>query len=353
MTRKAKSIRGARTALFCALLSFVFMQWTLLVLIQSWKPRPAHDPEYAHKLSQLRARLSQTKTSGPLILVLGSSRIATGFRPEILPRMQKSGPQTARIFNLGICQWVEPATQSIILHRVLRERIRPDCVLFEIFPAIVSAGPEQLITLNLTRVDWQDLEVVRPYTASWLRQRVNWMGTRWVPAFSQRFLLLSRYAPKWVELNKAVNFNWARLGDWGWTCLPNYNLRYPITNERKAAYKVRLGHAFMSETSRQIYQDMFEFCRKSNIAVGLVLMPEHSQFRELYTPASEARLQEAFNDLGARFDVPVVDARTWMPDEAFVEGVHLTHAGAAAFTQLFDAKIIQPTLLTDVRFGAR
>ncbi len=353
MTRKANSIRGARTTVFSALISLALIQLALVGLIASWEPRPAHDPEYAHKLSQLRARLSQTTTSGPLILVLGSSRIATGFHPEILPRMQKSGPQTARIFNLGICQWVEPATQSIILHRVLRQKIRPDYVLFEIFPAVVSAGPEQVIALNLTRLDWHDLEVVRPYTARWMRQRVNWMGTQWLPAFSERFLLLSRYAPKWVELNNAVNFNWARLGDWGWTCLPNYNATYGVSNERKTAYKVRLGQAFMSETSRQIYQDMFDFCRKSNIRVGLILMPEHSQFRELYTPASTARLQAAFDDLATRFEIPVIDARTWMPDEAFVEGVHLTHAGAAAFTQIFDTKVLQPMPISRAEAGGK
>ena len=30
-----------------------------------------------------------------------------------------------------------------------------------------------------------------------------------------------------------------------------------------------------------------------------------------------------------------------MPDRAFVEGIHLTHAGAATFTHLFDDRVIE------------
>ena len=353
MNRKRDLIRRASVALVCAVISFALIQCALIALIESWRPRPAYDPEYAHKLAQLHARLAETKDGGPLVVVFGSSRIATGFRPESLASTQNPEPGTPRIFNIGICQWVSPATQSIVLHRLLRQGIRPDYVLFEIFPAVIAAGPEPVNSLNLTRLDWSDLEIVRPYATASLKQRVNWVVARVVPAFSERFLLLSRYAPKWVEQNKEVNFNWARLGDWGWTCLPNYNVAYGVTKQIKAGYKPALEQCFMSETSRRIYQDMFEFCRKSNIGVGLVLMPEHGEFRELYSPASEQRLQTSLNDLKARFDGSIIDARAWMPNGAFVEGVHLTHAGAAAFTQIFDTKVLQPMPISRAEAGGK
>src|SRR6266849_2901937 len=93
-----------------------------------------------------------------------------------------------------------------------------------------------------------------------------------------------------------------------------------------------------------MYHDMLQFCREKRIGAGLILMPEHSRLRNWYTPASEQRLQTALKDLGMKFGAPVIDARAWMSDENFVDGVHLTHQGASAFTQLFDTKVIRPVI---------
>src|SRR5262249_6618327 len=42
--------------------------------------------------------------------------------------------------------------------------------------------------------------------------------------------------------------------------------------------------------------------------------------------------------------VPLVDARDWAPLEDFVEGVHLTHDGAAAFTERFGREVLESYL---------
>src|SRR3954464_13476199 len=103
---KTTSIRGARVTLLCAILTFFFIQIGFVGLIRSWNPQPAYDPEYAHKLVKLREHLSHRDDTGKLLLVLGSSRVATGFHPEVLPAMQTAGLPKLHIFNFGICQWV-------------------------------------------------------------------------------------------------------------------------------------------------------------------------------------------------------------------------------------------------------
>jgi hypothetical protein len=73
-------------------------------------------------------------------------------------------------------------------------------------------------------------------------------------------------------------------------------------------------------------------------------LPESTSFRALYPPVAEVKLSRFLADLTAEFGYPVTDARSWMPDDAFMDGHHLLRPGGEAFTDRLTAEVILPFL---------
>jgi hypothetical protein len=61
-------------------------------------------------------------------------------------------------------------------------------------------------------------------------------------------------------------------------------------------------------------------------------MPEGSEFRSWYTPAMQAGIDSFLEQLSRAHRVPLIDARTWVPDEDFQDAHHLVAPGADTFT---------------------
>src|SRR5689334_2694832 len=61
------------------------------------------DPEYGRKLAALRARLRERPDRPPLVVLLGSSRVAMGVRPDQLWTDRPPERRPAVVFNCGIC----------------------------------------------------------------------------------------------------------------------------------------------------------------------------------------------------------------------------------------------------------
>jgi hypothetical protein len=64
-------------------------------------------------------------------------------------------------------------------------------------------------------------------------------------------------------------------------------------------------------------------------------MPESVEFRSWYTPETEAVAASLLADWEVSHGVSIINARTWLPDESFSDGFHLTPAGAVNFTARF------------------
>jgi hypothetical protein len=73
--------------------------------------------------------------------------------------------------------------------------------------------------------------------------------------------------------------------------------------------------------------------------VGLVYLPESSEFRGIYPRRVERVAKEHLTGISREFGVPVIDCRTWLPDGAIVDGFHLSRRGAAEFTALFGPEV--------------
>jgi hypothetical protein len=90
--------------------------------------------------------------------------------------------------------------------------------------------------------------------------------------------------------------------------------------------------------------DLLALCRRERIPAALVLMPEASTFRSLYPPAMEACVATLLAGLQRDWNVPVIDARTWVEDDGFWDAHHVLPVGAAAFTERFEREAFRPLL---------
>jgi hypothetical protein len=84
--------------------------------------------------------------------------------------------------------------------------------------------------------------------------------------------------------------------------------------------------------------------RSTGTVVVVVLMPEGSEFRGLYSPRCRAGVEDLIRRLREEVGVPVVDGRDWMSDSAFHDQHHLNPEGARAFADRFRAEALEPRL---------
>jgi hypothetical protein len=79
--------------------------------------------------------------------------------------------------------------------------------------------------------------------------------------------------------------------------------------------------------------DLLTACHGAGIPAVLVLMPEASAFRALYTAEVRCGIDGTLDKFRRDWHVPLIDARTWVADADFWDGHHLLPPGAMAFTQ--------------------
>jgi hypothetical protein len=90
--------------------------------------------------------------------------------------------------------------------------------------------------------------------------------------------------------------------------------------------------------------ELLALCREQGIEVILVVTPEGTAFRRWYGPAAESRLTDYLSHLSQDLGLVVVDARDWLPDDAFYDSHHVVETGARIFTQRLNAEVLRPLL---------
>jgi hypothetical protein len=90
--------------------------------------------------------------------------------------------------------------------------------------------------------------------------------------------------------------------------------------------------------------ELLELCRQRQIGAALVLMPEGSEFRSIYSPAAWQQIGTFLAETSHEFAVPVVNAREWVPDNNFTDSHHLLLRGATVFTERLGQEVILPLL---------
>lgn len=298
------------------------------------------DPIYGRKETKL---LAIPRANGPLILVIGSSRIENGVNARHAETvLQRVGNRSATIFNFGSAG-AGPMTMSVYLQRLLDRGTVPDRIVIEVLPKLLSDtadGPPELAWLNPERFsesERAELERLSPKgTAHWHKPTGN-------PWTDHAKSIVFHLHP--ALLTPAASFPWTQpMDDRGW--YPFFHSQ--VTPELRASWTLRaerecrpnLATFEPDSVSARVFRQIIESCRERGIPIHLLLMPEGTVFHGWYGPGVNERLAKYL----ATLPVPVTDARNWLPDEAFADGHHLLPAGATAFSERLAIEVLQPLL---------
>jgi hypothetical protein len=179
------------------------------------------------------------------------------------------------------------------------------------------------------------------------------VGGALLPASSHRSPLLQRYAP-------FLNPPFVRsLGDWsdptlragegfGWLPAPAQRpapelFRSSINLGRENTLNV-LADFRISPIADTALRELLTTCRDRGICTTLLLVPEHSSLRESYPAEVVTRVNAYLADLSREQEVPVVDTRTWVPDDDFIDMTHALPRAAAPYTERFGREVLRPLM---------
>jgi hypothetical protein len=331
-TRAQKRTPGA-AALAWGVLFFVAAQLALAVTVERCRPE-LRDLEYGTKRARLRARLAE-EPGRPLCVFLGSSRVAWGFRPELLPDDLPGRPV---VFNLALVG-AGPVQQLLCLRRLLAEGVRPRWVVLECWPPYWDQDGEfaEAERVTVSGLGWQDLSVLGGYWPRPAELYGEWALARAVPCYSSRLILLHQYARGLLPPCPLREDGWQRMDRSGWL------LRQGLGEEPQECRR-RADHTYgqfapalrdfvQSEESDRALRETLALCREEGIAAALLFMPETREFQGWYPPAVREQVDAYLARLSGEYGVALIDARDWVPDADFGDAYHLLPRGAAAFTE--------------------
>jgi hypothetical protein len=329
-----------RTALLWGLLFFVAANVGLLATSECFWPG-LRDPEFGYKLGLLRGHLER-EPQRPLLVLLGSSRTGLGFRPGVLPPYTATDGRVPLVFNFSEVG-SGPLSELVCLHRLLRKGIRPDWLAIEVHALLLARQTDQC---GKTETGWMrlsaaDLAVVKPYAPDPERLARRWYGGLLSPWYVHRSSLMNRYAPDCLPWCLRQD-QWRGVDEWGWNVADEKGR----PRDAKAVafalkdYGENLQHFQVQPAQDLVLRDMLALCRERHIPVVLYLTPESQLFQSWYAPATRARIDEYLTRLSKEQGVPVVDARSWVPEEYFWDGHHLDARGARVFSRRFGEEVL-------------
>ncbi len=334
--RRRICVTDARRSVLWLLAIVLLSHLALAVSMETWAVH-WRDPEYGRKLLRLRS-LSEVAPDRPLVLILGSSRVSMGVRPAVLQDSESSASTEPLLFNASLVG-SGPVMELLCLRRLLTDGIRPAAVIVEVWPPfqLQSGAQKEQRRLDVNRLRRDDLPTLANYFDDLDQTRRDMRWARLVPWFTHRFYLMSQTVPTMLPWNHRRDFCWAGMDEFGW--LPGLE-DDPDPVKRKARvdkastfYAPILADWHPDPQGDQALAELLDTCREHRIPVSLILLPESSEFRALYSDSSRQNVEAWLNKWRNAYGVPVFDCRTWVDDVRLLDGFHLTREGAAEFTR--------------------
>jgi len=344
--------RKARRILIWLLLYFGLAQLGLGLFLYRRHPDFC-DPVYLHRRRALAARLAEARDQ-PLVVILGSSRPATGIRPASLAAGWTGPSAPPLVFNFAL-PGAGPVHELMVLRRLLADGVRPDWLLVEVWaPFMPQKGyiaEEQM--LGKLDLYWPDLPVIGRLYHQWWTP-FTWALERSVfPAIHYRSRLLHRYVPFLLPKDSSGMFEtrtsaWLALDPRGWLPLSDpHPAPDDCRRERSRGecyWRSATTDFHINAVTDEALRELLDLCRQREIKVAFLMMSEPSFVRAWYSPPLKAAFTGYVARLRDRYQIPVIDARAWNPDADFVDAFHLHPDGARAFSERFGREIFQPLL---------
>jgi hypothetical protein len=313
-----------------------FLAFTLLIhggfsLWLDYGPPRLRDPEYGKRLARLKARRAE-QPNRPLILALGSSRVAMDIRPGVL----EPAPDRPMLFNFALAG-SGPIMELMAFRRALADGIRPDAVLIEYWPAFLreDAGYHEDARLDIARLRPVDRQLVREFFRDPDKTERRMDRHRLNPWFEHRKSLMNQASPGWLPLGLRNEATWEKIDAWGW--LPGHESATPA--QRKAGLAASAGYYVplfakyeISPDADRALRQLVAECRERDIPVALVYLPESAAFRSFMPPRAVKLADEHLASIRTELSLPLIDTRGWVPDDALPDGFHMIRSTAATFT---------------------
>ena len=343
--------RRAKAAIFFAALVFIAGQAAFRWALSRY---PAiGDREFGRKLDDLRKRSANSRDYA-LTIMLGSSRVATGFRPDALPPSHAPDGRSMVAFNFAQVG-TGPQLAHLVLRRLIAQGVRPDLVLIEFWPPFWASDgylKGYLDPLNIGALNWSDIRLLARYLSKSRHLYAAWIPSQLTPIFASRFVLLSRLGGSWsprFDPDRRLE-NLDSSGWWAPRSTISDDDRRKLVAHYRAIYAKRLGGFRIRPVPDRALHDLLALCRSNGIKAAVVVLPEGESFRDLYSPAALSSIDAYLSRL--REDVPIIDARRWVPDAEFSDGHHLLPAGATRFTERLGREALPRIVATSksVRF---
>jgi hypothetical protein len=334
---QARSQTWSRNELAWYLAGLVVVQLGLAVGIERyWSD--VRDPWYADLVRVVRDREAEIP-GRPLVLALGSSRTKMGLRAG---RLNHPEDGAAPVFVNAAQLGGGPMQQLVLLRRFLDCGIRPGLVFLEMMPMALSdrdGRPIEERVINLSRFSAPEVASMSAYCEQPLRfcwpRALGWLWPCWHYRSALREALR-------IDAPEAQRPRYVTCDRWGFT------LEHAPSADRETAtrltietHRLALTQPSLSPGALQASRDVLELCRREHIAVVLFLPPENSGFRN-YAPDVAACQVRAIRQLAEEFELPLLDARTWIDDEGFSDGHHANPRGAEQYTARFGRDALVP-----------
>jgi len=333
--------RHSRIAAIWLIGAFIASQLVLAVVIDQ-RSLAVRDPEYVLLQNMLRDRIAE-HPGEPVGLFLGSSRVAHGFDAA-----RARGVSDAVVFNFGI-PGSGPYFQTVILDRLAVAGIRPDVVFLEVIhPFSNAAGPRSLdhSLLDGARLSAGEAAGLLDYGD----QRQTGPLRRWALA---RALPIRRHR---AELRDALRLDIYKPGEGPpppFHPIDSFGYRPREISCPKRGELIELAHRQYDPYFASFRLDpapwgrlllAIDKARAIGADVVIVVMPEGTEFRRLYSTETLGGVAEMIRRLRDDTGVTVVDARNWVDDAGFYDHHHLRPSGAGTFADRFHSDALVPSL---------
>lgn len=325
---------GARAALLVGFVLVVAAQVGMGVAVETVRPE-WRDPEYGHRLKQLRA-LTHSHPDRPLVVAVGSSRTLMGLSP--LDMGFADEPGSPLVYNFGQTG-AGPLQLLLTAFRLLDAGVKPDFLLVELFPAaLVGDGPAeaQMATWGL-RLGAGDVRRLAPYCADPDALRTTWVSNRAAPWYALRLTLMNHWRPKWVPAANRLDFQWEGMDPRGWLAYPFDTVsaadRATAVARAGESYRKQLAGYRIGAASDRALRDIIARCRAEGVALAFFTTPEGPAFAGWYPRGAADTFRRYAAGLTRDTGVPVFDAAGGFAEEEFADSHHLLRGGAARFSR--------------------
>jgi hypothetical protein len=320
--RKARR-RDYRATVCWYLVGLVAVQIGVGAVIECALPQ-LRDPVYGQNAARLAQRLAEYPDR-PLLLALGSSRTMMGLDAG---RMTSSNGRWL-VFNFAELGG-GAMLQQTLLGRLLAEGVRPIAVQIELVPLQVAAGPIlpfEESSLDTGRLTAAELRAVSGYYRYPVTSGFRWLKARTLPCVDRQ-----------RALHDALDFDTAPAGETTVDAFGFWRCEGSPADADHRRERVRREFGPWLATTRladgpvRAFEGLVALCRRERLPFTVVIMPEAESFRSLYAKSFCDEFDQWLAGLRREHEFPVIDARTWEGDDAFLDPHHLCAEGAVLFS---------------------